>query len=28
MSIIVSRFVYRARLKREREAEISGGLAG
>jgi sec-independent protein translocase protein TatC len=28
LSIIVSRFVYRARLKREREAEISGGLAG
>jgi sec-independent protein translocase protein TatC len=27
-SIIVSRFVYRARLRREREAEISGGLAG
>jgi sec-independent protein translocase protein TatC len=28
VSIIVSRFVYRARLKREREAEISGGVAG
>jgi sec-independent protein translocase protein TatC len=28
VSIIVSRFVYRARMKREREAEISGGLAG
>jgi sec-independent protein translocase protein TatC len=28
LSVIVSRFVYRARLKREREAEISGGLAG
>lgn len=28
LSIIVSRFVYRARLKREREAELSGGLAG
>ena len=27
-SIVVSRFVYRARLKRERAAEISGGLAG
>ena len=28
VSIIVSRFVYKARLKREREAEISGGLTG
>ncbi|MFI5233573.1 MAG: twin-arginine translocase subunit TatC [Gemmatimonadales bacterium] len=28
VSIIVSRFVYRARLKREREAELSGGVAG
>jgi sec-independent protein translocase protein TatC len=28
VSIIVSRFVYRARLRREREAEISGGLPG
>jgi sec-independent protein translocase protein TatC len=27
VSIIVSRFVYRARLKREREAELSGGVA-
>ncbi len=26
VSVIVSRFVYRARLKREREAEISGGV--
>ena len=28
LSIIVSRFVYRARLKREREAELSGGATG
>ena len=28
VSIIVSRFVYRARLKREREAALSGGDAG
>jgi sec-independent protein translocase protein TatC len=28
VSIIVSRFVYKARLKREREAEISGGVTG
>lgn len=28
LSIIVSRFVYRARLKREREAELSGGVTG
>ncbi|MGH7654284.1 MAG: twin-arginine translocase subunit TatC [Gemmatimonadaceae bacterium] len=28
VSIIVSRFVYKARLKREREAELSGGLTG
>jgi sec-independent protein translocase protein TatC len=28
LSIIVSRFVYKARLKREREAELSGGLTG
>ncbi len=27
VSIVVSRFVYRARLKREREAELSGGVA-
>lgn len=28
LSIIVSRFVYKARLKREREAELSGGVTG
>lgn len=28
LSVIVSRFVYKARLKREREAELSGGLTG
>ena len=28
LSIIVSWFVYRARLKRERQAEIAGGLTG
>jgi sec-independent protein translocase protein TatC len=28
VSIIVSRFVYKARLKREREAELSGGVTG
>jgi len=27
LSIVVSRFVHRARLKRERAAEIAGGLA-
>jgi sec-independent protein translocase protein TatC len=28
LSIIVSRFVYKARLRREREAELSGGVTG